>query len=162
MAFRRGTRRARRRSSLSVARRWTGDFLTTEDTVAAAGTDANVIVAKEDYRQQAALEAGSMTLTRIRGAFNLRATVLGGLAFCSIAVIGDTEGAENPSSFTAYVTGDTLWHGMYMVSVNEPTHVDVDIKSARRLENDRVVFSISAVAQTITYTFNLRCLLLGG
>jgi len=123
-----------------------------------------VILESADYLQTTTMEAGAVTLARIRGEFNLRATVLGGFAYVGIYVIGATEGAPLPNAFTSYISGEMLFHDCVMVPVSpqEPYHGIIDIKVKRRLEGDRVVFGISAVAQTVTYTYGLRCLLLGG
>lgn len=132
-----------------------------EDQVAAAATESAVVLAPDDYRQAANIEAGSMTLSRIRGHVNLRATVVGGIAFVAIFVIGENEANVAPSAFASYITGDTLFHRAVMVSVNEPVLLELDIKARRRLENDVVVMSVSAVAQAITYQWGLRCLCTG-
>lgn len=163
MAFRGRTRRARgSRSRTLVAKRWSGDFLLAEDTVAAAATDQNVVLAPEDYRQQASLEASSVTLTRIRGDVSVRATVIGGVAFAMVYVAHVATAGIAPNTFAGFIDGNVLWFKVLQVPTTEPVRVELDIKARRRLENEQVIFAISAAAQTVTYMFNLRCLLLGG
>lgn len=66
---------------------WTGNGQIAEATRAAGAQDNLILVAPSDYAAgQIAdnTEAGNVTLLRIRGSLDLRATVIGGLALCAI------------------------------------------------------------------------------
>lgn len=146
-----------------MLRKWTGQGLAAEDSVAAAGTEGLVIVQPSDYEGGTTtgnVEAGAATLLRIRGSVNLRATVVGGLAFMYIIAHGDTEPNFNAATSALSITsGDILWQDHYMIGTAEPRHVEIDVRVKRRLENDRVEWIISAVAQTIVYSANFRALI---
>lgn len=143
-------------------RRWTGQGITAEDTVAAGVSDVFEIVVPSDYAggtTAGAVEPGGATLLRIRGTLNVRATVIGGVAFMYIAVAGANETLAAATDASTIISGDMLWTYHLMVPVDTTREVEIDVRSKRKLENDRVVFVITGVAQTITYTANFRALI---
>lgn len=152
-----------RRSFEKMFRKWTGQALNVEDSVAAAGTEGFVIVAPSDYEGGTVsgnVEAGSATLLRIRGSVNMRATVVGGLAYMYVICHGNDESVFSAATSSLVITsGDILWQDVYMVGTVNPVHVEVDIPVKRRLENDKVEWIISAVAQTIVYNAQFRALI---
>jgi len=129
----------------------------------AIGTQTNItIVAPGDYQAgQVAdqTEPGGATLLRIRGQVDLRAAAAGGVALMAIFKLGALEPSPIMTTALALTSGDVLWEEMVMVSSTVPTHVEVDIKAKRKLENDAVVFSIFSVAVATIYFVNFRALL---
>lgn len=163
MAFRRRRRgRSSGRSSQSIARRWTGEGQIAETTRTAPGVDFTEIVASTDYEQSATMEQSGVLLTRIRGHLAMRATIIGGLAFVAIMVIGDTETPPAPSAFDSLRHSELLWRWSGMVGTTEPRIIEIDVKAKRRLDDDRVVMVIEAIGQTLIYQWVARALLIGG
>lgn len=145
--------------------KWTGNGLDAEVLRAAGGSDVLTIVSADDYAGgpvAGIVEAGGVTLVRIRGRINLRATIVGGVAFCYIIAHGQTEATFAATAADALTNGDVLWQDHFMVPTSVPMEpIEIDVKSSRKLEQDRVVFVLTAVAQGITYTANFRALLMG-
>lgn len=142
--------------------KWTGNGITAVDSVAAGVSDTLELVVPGDYTggtTTGAVEAGGATLLRIRGQVNLASSVLGGVAWMYIVCHGFNEPTFVATDALTIVSGDVIWQDHYYLAANLPVHVEIDVKSKRRLENDRVIFVISAVAQTITWTSNFRCLI---
>jgi len=142
--------------------KWTGNGITALDSVAAGVSDTLELVVPGDYTggtTTGAVEAGGATLLRIRAQINLASSVLGGIAWMYIIVHGFNEPTFVATDALTITSGDVIWQDHYYLAANLPVHVDVDIKSKRRLENDRVIFVLSAIAQTITWTSNFRCLI---
>lgn len=160
MARRRFRGSTRKGSRLPV--RWTGDLLLAEDTVAAAATDANAIVVPADYEQSTTMEQSGVTLLRIRGTVLLRATVTGALAYMAIFAVHENAPINNPNTLAGFIDSNCLWRSVTMVPTDTVHRLELDVKAQRRLQDDQLVFAISAVAQTVTYSFGLRCLLRGG
>lgn len=143
---------------------WSGNGADAETTLTAANSNTHEIIVPEDYKGggggAVSTEAGGCTLERIVLDMNLRATVVGALVFMYVAAIGDTEVPFVATALGTIISGDVLWQDHYMVNATAPaTHVHADIRSRRRLEDDRVILIVSAVAQSITYTWNARALL---
>lgn len=154
--------RSRRGGRPLVPLRWTGDSSVAEQGVAAGATSTVALVVPADYEQQATMEAGGVTLIRVRMTVVLRAITLGAFCHMAVYVIGAAETVPLPSALAGLITGDTLWFTTRMLSVADPQWVEVDIKSKRRLENDQVVFAISAIGQNLNYALSARCLIRGG
>lgn len=133
-----------------------------EDTVAAGATDANAIVVPPDYEQSTTMEQSGVTLLRIRGTVLLRATVVGALAYMAIYSVHENAPVNNPNTLAGFIDSNCLWRSLVMVPIDRPMRIELDVKAQRRLQDDQLVFAISAVAQTVTYSFGLRCLLRGG
>lgn len=108
------------------------------------------------------MEQSGVTLVRIRGSVNLRATVIGGLAFLGVYVVSELSPVNNPNTFAGFIDGNCLWHKVVMVPTDTSRYVEVDIKSKRRLIDDQIVFAISAVAQAVTYNYAFKTLIRGG
>lgn len=90
----------------------------------------------------------------------MRATVVGGLAYMYVICHGNDESVFSAATSSLVITsGDILWQDVYMVGTVNPVHVEVDIPVKRRLENDKVEWIISAVAQTIVYNAQFRALI---
>lgn len=142
--------------------RWTGDIATLEDTTAAGVTDATAILVPADYEQSATMEQSGVTLVRVRGEVNLRATVIGGLAFLGLYVVSELSPVNNPVTFAGFIDSQCLWRDSVMVPVDTSRHIAIDVKAQRKLKDDQVVFAISSVAQTITNQYAFRCLIRGG
>lgn len=79
-----------------------------------------------------------------------------------IYVIGNAENVPLPNTQAGLITGDCLWQDAIMVPIDTPRYYELDLKAKRRLENDRVVFVLAAVAQTVTYMGTWRTLIKGG
>lgn len=153
------------RRSAPVPVRWTGDLSSGESTVAAGAATATDIVVPADYEQNATLEPGGITLVRLRLSIGLRATVVGAFCHMGVWVIGAAETAPTPSTFAALMSGDCIWWDTRFIALQAnatPEHVEADIRAKRRLENDRVVFVLSAIAQNVTFVLGARALLKGG
>lgn len=108
------------------------------------------------------VEAGACTLYRIRGTINVRATVIGGLAYMAVIVQGATEAVPSMAGPSQITSGDVLWHDLHMVPIDTSRHIEIDVRVKRRLENDVVYFVIAGVAQTITYAGTWRALIRSG
>lgn len=157
--FTRGRRFGRRPR---IPTKWTGNGTAAEGTVTAGNSTSIVIVGATDYEGgtvSGAVEAGGATLLRIRGSIDMRATVVGGLAFMYIAVLGSAETVHAATNVLAITSGDTLWQDVRMVSTAEPVHIEIDVRSKRRLENDQVVFVVSSIAQSTTFSAQFRALI---
>lgn len=145
-----------------IPTKWTGQQLNGEATRAAGGQDDIVILAPSDYEGGTVggnVEAGGATLLRVIGDVSVRATVLGAVAYAAIYCIGQNEGPLQLNTGIEIISGDVLWQDVWMVPVDTNRQFHVDIRSKRRLENDRVIFSIRAVAQTVTYAGQWRALM---
>jgi len=141
--------------------KWTGQQQSAEATVAAGAQTDIIVVAASDYEGGSVsgnVEAGGCTLLRIRGTINVRATVIGGLAYMALYTAGVGE-SVTLNSAAQIASGDTLWHDLIMVPIDTSRHIEIDVKAKRLLENDAVIFSIRAVAQTVTYCGQWRALL---
>lgn len=141
--------------------KWAGDVNITEGTQTAGGQTATVILESADYigGTTGNVEAGGATLLRIRGAVNLRATVIGGLALLAIVKIDEGGTFANLNTAAAFYSGDVLWYDTVMVPTDTARHIEIDVRTRRRLERDAVYFIIYAVAQTITYAGHWRVLI---
>lgn len=142
---------------------WTGQQLSAEATVAAAAQTDIIIVAPSDYAHGTVAgntEPGGTTLLRVVGDVSLRATVIGGLAYMALYVAGIGE-SITLNSGADVISGDVLWQDMVMVPIDTNRQFHIDTKVRRKLENDSIVFSIRAVAQTVTYAGQWRALLRG-
>lgn len=168
MTFRRRFVPSRRGARKGPARRWTGELVQAENVTAAGTLTQSVIVATADYRQSTTLEAGSVTLVRIRGQLTARATVIGAVASFGIWALDESEGATfnvnaDAGAAAALFDGTLLWawHGI-VPSPNDVMRLDIDIKSKRRLQGTQIVFTCASRAQATTWVYAARALLVGG
>lgn len=162
MAFRR--RFTRRRFSKGKRRlyRWTGDFQVAETLVAAAGNSQFQIILPTDWQQTVTLESSGPTLVRVVGQVNLRATVLGALAFMHLIVVDDDAGfgaALDPSQFESIREGHVIWRYQCMVPIDTNRTLEVDTTVQRKMVDQQLLFILAAVGAGVTYNSGFRVLL---
>lgn len=145
-----------------VPTKWTGNGLLVEETVAAAAQAETEVIGLADYvggLTVGNVEAGACTLLRIRGQLSVRATVVGGIGLFALIRLGSNEVAQSLLTQNQITSGDMLWSYQVGIPVDTVHVYDIDVKSKRKLEDDRIVFVRRAVAQSVTLFWNFRALM---
>jgi len=162
-------RRAPRGGLKSRELRWTGDMTTALTNVPINSLSFIDLVVPGDYRQSATLEAGNVTLMRIRGIFSYKtAAVLDGMIHAGIFVHDATYNPAfgvtlDPGLFTSFIEPNLLWHyGAIGGLVDDAFTVPIDVKVKRKMVNQNITFVCTARTQSFDFGVTGRCLMLGG
>jgi len=149
-------------ASIRKARRWRGTQ--SSDIVAVLSTFNKTLLTPSDYEQSTALEPSGVTMIAIRGGICIQADTATPSAGSWLLSVHDLSEPLPTSIGTTVLTDeDVLAAGTWCTSAETPFQLEFNVKTARKLHNDRVVLSIdnntagTAVMQMVT-----RVLCLGG
>lgn len=121
------------------------------------------LVAPSDYQINAGVEPGGVTVRRIRGFLSAIVPSGGGntgAIYAVIAMHSAPGGLDfTPNTADAIISGDVLWSGCWGTETGNQLHLDIDVKSMRKLENESISLVLEGIVQSHTVSAWARALI---